>query len=67
MRVVADTSLCQGHQLCLGEAPDIFGFDRQGDHVVILIEEPDESRRAEVAAAVKYCPSFALSIEEDPA
>jgi ferredoxin len=62
---VADISVCQGHQLCLGEAPDIFGFDRDGDHVVILIDEPDESRRAEVTTAVRYCPTFALSIEED--
>ncbi len=65
MRVIADTSLCQGHQLCLGEAPDIFGFDRGADHVVILIERPDEARRAEVTAAVRYCPAFALSLEED--
>lgn len=65
MRVIADTTLCQGHQLCLGEAPDIFGFDKQADHVVILIENPGESRRGEVVAAVKYCPTFALSIEED--
>lgn len=65
MKVIADLGLCQGHQLCLGEAPDIFGFDKEGDHVVILMEHPDESRRAEVAEAVKYCPAFALSIEED--
>lgn len=65
MRVSADISLCQGHQLCLGEAPDIFGFDREGDHVVILVAEPDESRRAEVATAVRYCPAFALYLEED--
>ena len=65
MRVIADITICQGHQLCLAEAPDIFGFSKEGDHVVILIEEPDESRRAEVAAAVRYCPAFALFIEED--
>jgi ferredoxin len=65
MRVIADTTICQGHQLCLGEAPDIFGFDKDADHVVILIDEPDQARRAEVAAAVRYCPSFALSVEED--
>ncbi|PWN03715.1 ferredoxin [Nocardioides silvaticus] len=64
-RVVADTGLCQGHQLCQGEAPDVFGFDRDADVVVVLVENPDESRRADVAAAVKYCPAFALSIEED--
>lgn len=64
MRVVADTSICQGHQLCQGEAPDVFGFDEDADHVVLLTERPDESRRADVTTAVKYCPAFALSIEE---
>jgi ferredoxin len=65
MRVVADTGVCQGHQLCQGEAPDVFGFDEQADVVVVLEERPDESRRADVQTAVKYCPAFALSNEED--
>ncbi|KAA1429137.1 ferredoxin [Nocardioides antri] len=65
MRVVADTGLCQGHQLCQGEAPDVFGFDEDADVVVLLEERPDESRRAAVQTAVKYCPAFALSLEED--
>jgi len=65
MRVVADQSICQGHQLCQGEAPDVFGFDEAADHVVVLDEHPDESRRTDVEQAVKYCPAFALSVEED--
>jgi ferredoxin len=65
MRVVADTSICQGHQLCQGEAPDVFGFDEDADHVVLLEQNPDESRRSDVQTAVKYCPAFALSIEEN--
>ena len=66
MRVTADASLCQGHQLCQGEAPDVFGFDDDSDVVVVLEDHPDESRRSDVATAVKYCPAFALAIEEDP-
>jgi ferredoxin len=65
MRVVADTDVCQGHQLCQGEAPDIFGFDEDADVVVVLDAHPDASRRGDVTTAVKYCPAFALSIEED--
>ena len=65
MRVVADTSVCQGHQLCQGEAPTVFGFDESADVVVLLAEHPDASLRAAVTTAVKYCPAFALSIEED--
>jgi ferredoxin len=64
MKVLADTGVCQGHQLCQGEAPDVFGFDVDADVVVVINEHPDESRRADVTTAVKYCPAFALSIEE---
>ncbi|MEV5003562.1 ferredoxin [Nocardioides sp. LML1-1-1.1] len=65
MRVVADAGICQGHQLCQGEAPTVFGFDESADVVELLDEHPDEALRADVTTAVKYCPAFALSIEED--
>ena len=65
MRVVADLDLCQGHQMCQAEAPDVFGFDADADLVVVLQEHPDESLRAQLASAVRYCPAMALSIEEE--
>ena len=65
MRVLADLDLCQGHQMCQGEAPDVFGFDDATDQVVLLDEHPDESLRRDVKAAVQYCPAMALAIEEE--
>jgi ferredoxin len=65
VRVSADLDLCQGHQMCQGEAPDVFGFDQDADHVTVLEPHPDESRRAQVQAAVRYCPAMALSLEEN--
>ena len=65
MRVVADTDICQGHQLCQGEAPTVFGFDEDADVVVLLDDHPDEALRDDVTTAVKYCPAFALSTEEE--
>ena len=65
MRVRADLDLCQGHQMCQGEAPEVFGFDTSSDLVVVLQERPDESQRAQVTAAVRYCPAMALTLEED--
>ena len=41
------------------------GFDEDADVVLLLEEHPDEARRREVTTAVRYCPAFALSIEED--
>ena len=64
MRAVADVDLCQAHQMCQGEAPEVFGFDEEADHVTVLQEDPDESQRRQVEAAVRYCPAMALSIEE---
>jgi len=65
MRAVADLDLCQAHQMCQAEAPDVFGFDEDTDQVVVLTEHPEESRRDDVLLAVRYCPAMALSLEED--
>ncbi len=65
MLVLADLGLCQGHQMCRGEAPDVFGFDEDSDQVVVRNEHPDESLRPQVLDAVKYCPAMALAIEEE--
>jgi len=65
MRVAADLDLCQGHQMCQGEAPEVFGFDEDTDQVVVLEERPDESVRDQVLAAVRYCPAMALAVEDD--
>ena len=65
MKVVADLALCQGHQMCQGEAPGVFGFDEDTDLVVVLQEHPDDSLRSQVDDAVKYCPAMALAVEEE--
>lgn len=63
MRIVVDQDLCQGHGVCESEAPAVFrvGDDRQ---VEVLDPEPSEDQRAAVAAAVKYCPTRALAVED---
>ncbi|GAB2860694.1 ferredoxin [Nocardioides pacificus] len=65
MLVKADLGLCQAHQMCQGEAPDVFGFDEAADVVTVLQEHPDESQRPAVQAAVKYCPAMALAVVDD--
>ena len=65
MRALADLDLCQAHQMCQTEEPDVFGFDEAADKVVVLVERPEESLRDGVLSAVRYCPAMALTIEED--
>ncbi len=65
MRVRVDWDLCQGHAVCASEAPEVFAFDKESSQVRVLLERPPEELRAQVTAAVKYCPTRALSIEAE--
>jgi ferredoxin len=65
VRIRVDRDLCQGHGVCRSEAPELFDVDREALQVVVKDERPPESLRAKVQAAVRYCPTRALSIEEE--
>ena len=63
MRLRVDLELCQGHGVCVGEAPEVFRVvERPGAYakVEILLESPPEALRAQALAAVRYCPNRAL-------
>ena len=64
MKIRVDMDLCQGHGVCVAEAPAVFALDAD-KRVVVLDLQPDESQRAAVGKAVKYCPTRALRLEED--
>jgi ferredoxin len=64
MRVVVDTQLCKGHGVCMEEAPEVFQVTRQGQ-LTVLQARPQEALRTKVEAAVQYCPTGALSMQED--
>ena len=59
-----DRDLCQGHGVCAEEAREVFEVDRETDQVRVLAERPAEELRAKVEAAVRYCPTRALAIED---
>jgi sterol 14-demethylase len=63
-RVCVDRDLCQGHGVCVSEAPEVFAIDRAENKVVLLAESPDPGQRERVELAVRHCPTRALSIEE---
>jgi sterol 14-demethylase len=64
-RVKVDWDLCQGHGVCATEAPEVFAVDKEKSSVRVLRESVPSELRAKLEAAVKYCPTHALSIEED--
>ncbi len=66
LRVEIDRDLCQGHGVCVEEAPEVFRVVSEPgryDHAELIVAEPDESLRAKVEAAVRYCPNKSLKLE----
>jgi sterol 14-demethylase len=63
VRVRVDLGLCQGHAVCVSEAPDMFRLNQAGTAVEILQGEAPAALRAKLALAVKHCPTHALTIE----
>jgi ferredoxin len=64
VRIVVDRDLCQGHGVCESEAPTVFTVSKAGD-LTVLDATPPPDMRSQVEQAVKFCPTHALSIEED--
>ncbi len=63
-RITVDRDLCQGHAVCENEAPGLFEVSKKGD-LTILDQRPPDDRRAAAEAAVRFCPTHALSIVDD--
>jgi sterol 14-demethylase len=66
-RVCVDQDLCQGHAVCVAEAPEVFDVQRNEDgkdEVVLRIEAPPATLREKVESAVRHCPTRALAIED---
>jgi ferredoxin len=61
MKVVVDFDLCEANAVCVDQAPEVFKVD-ENDFLHILIENPPESLRRKVEAAVRLCPRQAISI-----
>lgn len=61
MRIIADHDRCEGHGLCVDQAPDVFDLDDEGD-LVQHFDGTDLPSEQEAAGrrAVDSCPVAAL-------
>jgi sterol 14-demethylase len=64
-RLEVDLDLCQGHAVCVNEAPTVFALDPETKQVRILDPAPPEALHARVDAAIRHCPTHALRRVED--
>jgi sterol 14-demethylase len=63
LRVVLDRDLCQGHAVCVGEAPEVFRLGADGK-VEAITDAPSAALSAKVRSAQKYCPTRAIRVVE---
>ena len=64
MKVVVDFDKCNSNAVCHAAAPEVFEV-REDNFLYVLQEHPPESLRAKVEAAVRGCPTRAISVQED--
>jgi len=63
VRVVVDYDRRESNAVCMSQAPEALEV-RDDDLMYVLQEEPDESLRPKVEAAVRGCPKQAISIQD---
>jgi sterol 14-demethylase len=64
LRVVLDRDLCQGHAMCVGEAPEVFRIGSDGK-VETISDTPAKEHWAAVRMAAKYCPTRTIRVIEE--
>ena len=64
MRIIVDHDLCEGNAVCVRVCPGVFAVG-DDDQAQVLVEDPGESLRANIEAAVARCPRQALTLRED--
>ncbi len=63
LRIRVDRDLCQGHAVCVGEAPEVFALGRD-NKVMLKVPQPPAELHAKVRAAAQHCPTRTIRIEE---
>jgi len=66
LRIVLDRDVCQGHAVCVEEAPEVFYLADDGK-VAVRTDRPAPEQAHAVRQAAKYCPQKTISLEEEPA
>jgi len=64
MHVRIDRVACAGVGTCAMTAPKVFAVNDDDGLVVLLDPEPDDSQRADIDAAVLFCPNQALTVDD---
>jgi sterol 14-demethylase len=64
IRIRVDRDLCQGHAVCVGEAPEVFALGKD-QKVMLKMARPPAELHAKVRLAAEHCPTRTIRIEEE--
>jgi sterol 14-demethylase len=62
LKIVLDRDLCQGHAVCVGEAPDVFRIGDDGKVELALDGDLPLSLYGKVHEAAQYCPTRTIKL-----
>jgi len=60
-----DLDLCQGHAVCVNEAPEVFELDEATMKARLLDTRPGPESRPSVESAIRHCPTRAIQLVEE--
>ena len=63
MRVILDSSKCQGHGRCYALAPSLFESDDEGYSKLLVSGEVPAEHEDDARIAADNCPEYAITIE----
>ena len=58
-----DLGLCQGHSVCVSEAPEVFRISDRGD-VEVLMDNPGPDTYAALVKAAEHCPNQVITLTQ---
>jgi ferredoxin len=64
MRVTVDPGRCQGHALCVLNAPQLFDLDEVSSHAVVVVENVPADLAEQARSTVDSCPERAISVTQ---
>lgn len=62
MKVVIDTTKCDGHEKCVQAAPNAF---RMNERFIAEVADPNADSPEKIVFAARICPTKAISVEDD--
>lgn len=63
MKIVLDSSKCQGHGRCYALSPELFDSDDEGQAVLTATGDVPADLEAKAVLAAENCPEYAITVE----